>query len=78
VLTGIVDGAYLDAKIILEADGRTWHARQQAFRRDRQRDNEAARVGWQTLRFPWEEVVHDPEDTAATVRDVRAQRLSRS
>jgi len=40
------------------------------------RDNEAARVGWQTLRFPWEEVVHDPDDVAATVRDVRAQRLS--
>ncbi len=75
-ITGIVDGAYPDAKLILEADGRTWHDRQRAFRTDRRRDNEAARVGWQTLRFPWEEVVHDPEDVAATVRDVRAHRLS--
>ena len=74
---GIVDAAYTDAKLILEADGRTWHDRKAAFRTDRRRDNEAARVGWQTLRFPWEEIVHDPEDTAATVRDVRAQRLSR-
>lgn len=76
-ITGIVDAAYPDAKLILEADGRSWHDRQRAFRTDRRRDNEAARVGWQTLRFPWEEVVNDPEDTAATVRDTRAQRLSR-
>ncbi len=76
-ITGIVDAAYPDAKLILETDGRTWHDRQRAFRHDRRRDNEAARVGWQTLRFPWEEVVNDPEDTAATVRDTRAQRLSR-
>lgn len=76
-ITGIVDAAYPDARLILEADGRSWHDRQRAFRTDRRRDNEAARVGWQTLRFPWEEVVHDPEDTAATVRDTREQRLPR-
>lgn len=74
-ITGIVDGAYPDARLVLEADGRSWHDRQRAFRTDRRRDNEAARVGWQTLRFPWEEVVHDPDDVVATVRDVRAQRL---
>ena len=73
-ITGIVDAAYLDEKLILEADGRTWHNRQQAFRKDRLRDNEAARAGWQTLRFPWEEVVGDPEDVAATVADVLAHR----
>jgi len=73
-ITGIVDAAYLEEKVILEADGRTWHNRRRAFRKDRLRDNEAARVGWQTLRFPWEEVVDDPEGTAETVADVLDQR----
>jgi very-short-patch-repair endonuclease len=73
-ITGIVDAAYINEKLILEADGRSWHDRQRAFRKDRLRDNEAARVGWQTLRFPWEEVVGDPEEVAATVADVLSQR----
>lgn len=73
-ITGIVDAAYIDEKVILEADGRSWHDRQRVFRKDRLRDNEAARVGWQTLRFPWEEVVGDPEEVAATVADVLCQR----
>lgn len=35
VVPGVADGGYLDALILLEADGRRWHARVQAARRDR-------------------------------------------
>jgi very-short-patch-repair endonuclease len=73
---GLVDAAYPDAKLILEADGRRWHTRERDFPRDTLRRNEAARVGWQTLNFLWEELTQDPEGVADTVRDVRAQRLS--
>jgi hypothetical protein len=73
---GRVDYAYPDAKVILEADGRRWHQRIADLKRDRARDNEAARAGWLTLRFMYEELESDPDDIAATVRDVLADRGS--
>lgn len=74
-IEGLVDAAYLDVRLIIEADGRRWHTRLADFRRDRQRDVEAARSGWQTLRFTYAEIVHDPTELCAAVRDVRAIRL---
>jgi Transcriptional regulator, AbiEi antitoxin/Protein of unknown function (DUF559) len=74
---GLVDAAYPDARLILEADGRRWHTRQRDLARDALRRNEAARVGWQTINFLWEELTQDPEGVADTVRDTLAQRLSR-
>lgn len=71
---GLVDAAYVPEKLILEADGRRWHTRMRDFPRDSLRRNEAARVGWQTLDFLWDEIKFDPEGVAATVRDVRQQR----
>lgn len=73
---GCVDFAYPDARLILEADGRSWHQRQADLKRDRARDNEAARAGWLTLRFMWEELTHDPADVAATIVETRAHRLA--
>jgi len=68
-IEGCVDGALPDAKLIVEADGRRWHTRVADFARDRDRDNQATRVGWDTLRFPWEELVGDADDAAATLLD---------
>jgi very-short-patch-repair endonuclease len=72
---GIADGGYPDARIVLEADGRRWHDRVAAARRDRERDAQAARVGWQTLRWVYEQVMDDPAEVCATVRDTRQVRL---
>lgn len=68
-IEGCVDAALPDAKLIVEADGRRWHTRVADFARDRDRDNQATRVGWDTLRFPWEELVGAAEDAAATLFD---------
>jgi len=73
-INGLVDAAYVDEKLILEADGRRWHTRVRDFPRDSLRRNEAARVGWQTLDFLWDELRHDPGGVGDTVRDVRDQR----
>jgi hypothetical protein len=72
---GVVDAAYADARLILEADGRRWHTRVRDLKRDHERDAEAARVGWQTLRFVYEQITGHPEEIAAVVADVRAVRL---
>ena len=73
-IVGLADAAYPDARLLIEADGRRWHTRIEDFRRDRQRDTEAARVGWQTLRFTHAEIVHDPRGLCAAITDVRNQR----
>jgi very-short-patch-repair endonuclease len=72
---GCVDAAYVDAKLIIEVDSRSWHTRIAEIKRDHERDAEAARNGWQTLRILYEHVVDDPAGTAALIADVRAERL---
>jgi hypothetical protein len=72
---GIADGGYLDAQIVLEADGRRWHARLAAAKRDRERDAQVVRAGWVPLRFTWEQIVHDPGEVCAVVREARSMRL---
>jgi len=72
---GCVDGAYVDAKLVIEADGRAWHTRIADVKRDRERDNDAARHGWQTLRLLHEHITADPTGTAELIRDVRRERL---
>lgn len=73
-IDGLVDAAYPDCRIILEADGRRWHTRVRDLACDHSRDAQAARAGWQTLRFLYEMIIHDPAGMCATVADVRAVR----
>lgn len=73
---GCVDFAYPDAKLIVEADGRRWHQRIADLKRDRARDTEAARAGWLTMRFMWEELKGDPDDVGAAVAETRAHRIA--
>ena len=75
-VAGCVDFAYPEAKLVLETDGRRWHARIKELTRDRERDLEAARHGWQTLRFLYEHVDGDPDGTVDTIRVVLRDRLA--
>jgi hypothetical protein len=74
--SGLVDRAFPDAKLIVEADGRRWHARMAAMATDRQRDFEAARVGWQTVRLMHEHLAGDPDDIARGLADTYLGRLT--
>ena len=73
-MDGCVDFAWVDRRLILEADGRRWHSRIADLARDRERDNQAARAGWQTLRLLHESIVGDPDDCIRTLADVYARR----
>jgi very-short-patch-repair endonuclease len=75
-IEGLVDAAYPDCRVILEADGRRWHTRVEDLARDHARDAQAARAGWLTLRFLYETIVHHPDEVCAIVADVRAVRAS--
>jgi hypothetical protein len=72
---GVADAGYWDARMILEADGRRWHDRVEAARKDRERDAAAARAGWLTLRFVHEQLVEEPHEVCAITEETRAHRL---
>ena len=64
-----VDFAYPQVRVLVEADGRRWHSRMDQMATDRRRDREALNHGWRPYRFVWEEIIGDPDNVAATVRD---------
>jgi hypothetical protein len=72
-----VDSAYVDAKLVIEVDGRAWHTRIGDIKRDHDRDADAARNGWQTLRLLHEHVATDPAGSGEVIRDVLRERLIR-
>lgn len=73
---GCVDRAWSDARLILEVDGRMWHAREADMARDRRRDRRAAAEGWQTLRVLDEEVDQLPDEVMAEVEAAYRVRLA--
>lgn len=73
---GCVDGAYVDALLIVEVDSRTWHGRIANIKHDRDRDGESSRHGWLTRRVLAEDIVNDPEGQVGIVRDIRRRRLA--
>lgn len=75
-LDGLVDCYYGRARLILEADGRKWHARIAQMKRDMERDAAAAQAGCQTLRLLHEHIVGDPDGTLRTIRTTRLMRES--
>ena len=73
-LDGLVDCCYERAKLIVESDGRRWHARIAQMKRDHERDAVAAQAGYLTLRVLHEHVVGDPEGTLSTIHNTRVIR----
>lgn len=71
---GVVDIAWPEFRVVVELDGRRWHATTQAHVEDRRRDRLAAQHGWLTLRFGWQEIVERPD---AVIEECRAMLASR-
>src|SRR5215467_3995162 len=55
------DLAWPELQLCVEVDGWKAHGTRAAFVRDRARDRALFRLGWTVLRYPWDDVVHDPE-----------------
>ena len=73
-VTGRVDLTYVEAKFIIEVDGRRHHTGEADAIRDADRDADAAAVGWQVLRIRWKHIHEDPEGTVRKIRAVRELR----
>jgi very-short-patch-repair endonuclease len=64
-----VDALLLDARVVIESDGRQWHTRVADFERDRKRDREATLHGHHTLRYTYRDLAHDPDRVELEVRE---------
>lgn len=54
-------------RLVIEADGRSWHMRMSDFENDRRRDNQLAAQGVQVLRFTYRMLRDDPEGCLANI-----------
>jgi very-short-patch-repair endonuclease len=67
-----VDFLWPDVKLIVEVDGRRWHARFADFERDHKRDLQMLAMGYRTARITWSMLVHDADDVCADLLAARA------
>jgi very-short-patch-repair endonuclease len=63
-----LDFVYPGHKVLIEVDGRRFHAARRRQKNDMRRDNVMNVRGWTVLRFTWEDVVTDPEYALKLVR----------
>ncbi len=56
-----VDLAWPKLRVCVEFDGWKQHGTRAAFVRDRARDRELVSLGWTVLRYPWDDVVREPD-----------------
>ncbi|CAN5649816.1 type IV toxin-antitoxin system AbiEi family antitoxin domain-containing protein [soil metagenome] len=63
-----LDFAYPHHKVLIEVDGRRFHAARRRQKNDMRRDNVMNVRGWTVLRFTWEDVVTEPEYVLGLVR----------
>jgi very-short-patch-repair endonuclease len=57
-------------RLVLETDGRQFHATRRAFETDRRRDQRLARAGWRVVRVTWRQLRDDPASVVALVADL--------
>jgi very-short-patch-repair endonuclease len=72
---GFVDVAFPEARLIAEADGRRWHGQELDMEHDRDRDNQAAALGWLTMRFMHRHLDGDPDGAANQIRAAYDRRV---
>lgn len=62
------DFLYRHQRLIIEVDGRDVHTTRRAFETDRRRDQRLATLGYRIVRFTWQQVIHQPDTVATTLR----------
>lgn len=68
-----VDFLWKERRLIVEADGRRFHAHSAAFDRDSRRDRHLVQAGYQVIRVTWAHLEKEPEETMAAIRQVLAR-----
>jgi hypothetical protein len=71
-----VDFLWRAERLVVETDGRAFHATASGVERDRRRDRRLRLAGYEPIRFGWREVVEEPDEVLREVRGMLA-RLAR-
>lgn len=67
-----VDLLWRERRVVVELDGRAFHAVAGAFDRDRRRDAELESAGYRVVRFGWRHILHEPAWVAGRLADLLA------
>jgi hypothetical protein len=67
------DCVWRDPRLVVELDGRAFHATTSAFERDRARDRALQVAGWRVVRVTWRQLASEPEAVVADLRRLLAQ-----
>ena len=62
-----VDCLWSDARLVVELDGFAHHSDRAAFERDRRRDLELRRAGYEVIRVTWRMLENEPENLIETI-----------
>lgn len=62
---GRVDVAYPEHRLLIELDGRRYHAAKVDLEADRRRDNQLVAAGWRVVRITWEQLAQRPTEVLA-------------
>jgi predicted transcriptional regulator of viral defense system len=61
-LVAIVDFAYPDVRLAIEADGYRWHTGRARWRTDLQRRNRMTALGWRIVHVTWDDLERAPDE----------------
>jgi very-short-patch-repair endonuclease len=64
---GRVEFVYDDARLVVEVDGRAFHAQMSVQRSDRLRELKLMAEGWQVVRLGWRELIDEPTSIARSL-----------
>lgn len=67
-LVGVVDFAYPEMKLGIEADGYRWHSSRSRWDYDRARRNRLTLIGWRIIHVTWTELTEHPNETVERIR----------
>ncbi|MBI4728952.1 MAG: DUF559 domain-containing protein [Acidobacteria bacterium] len=78
-LVAVVDFAWPDLRLAIEADGYRWHSGRIRWEHDRARGNELTLLGWRIVHVTWTDLSRRPEAVLAAVRrSLAANRIETS
>ena len=71
-VVAILDFAYPDARLAIEADGYRWHSGRRHWDHDRARRNELTLLGWRVIHVTWTELTRRPSVIVDAIRRASA------
>jgi very-short-patch-repair endonuclease len=70
----VLDFAYVEPRVAIEADGFRWHSSRRQWDHDRVRGNALTMLGWIVIRVTWTQLRDRPDEVVETIRSTLSSR----